>query len=84
MYFTHEKAKKREYNARILQVEKGTFMPLVFSCTGGAGKEASAFLKQVAQKRSKKKGELYSEHISFLRRRYCFEIIKTCVISFLW
>ena len=82
MYVSHEKSKKREYNSRILQVEKGSFVPLVFGCTGGAGPEASAFLKQLALKLSKKRGELYSQTITFLRRRYSYEIIRTCVISF--
>ena len=35
MYRHHEHLKKRAYNARVLQVEKGTFTPLVFSTTGG-------------------------------------------------
>ena len=40
MYKHHEYLKKRAYNARVIQVEKGTFPPLVFSTTGGMGCEA--------------------------------------------
>ena len=82
MYKAQEDGKKREYNARVLEVEKGSFTPLVFSCTGGAGNEASKFLKVLAAKWSKKKGEEYTKAISFIRRRFCFDIIRTCVISF--
>ena len=37
MYRHHEYLKKRAYNARVLQVEKGTFTPLVFSTTAQVG-----------------------------------------------
>ena len=43
----HEDEKKRTYNARVIEVEKATFTPLVFSTTGGIG-EANHFLKRVA------------------------------------
>ena len=36
-YVTNEKEKKRMYNNRILQVENGTFTPLVFNAFGGMG-----------------------------------------------
>ena len=44
----HEQEKKRTYNRRILEVEKATFTPLVFSTTGGMGKEAEKFHKRLA------------------------------------
>ena len=40
MYSHHEEQKKRAYNARILEVDKGVFTPLVFSTSGGMGDEA--------------------------------------------
>ena len=46
----HEKEKKRAYNSRIMNVEHGTFTPLVFSLTGGEGQEASIFHKNIIQK----------------------------------
>ena len=82
MYKDHENAKKREYNSRIIQIEKGSFTPVVFSCTGGAGGEASRFIQKLAMKWSRKKGEEYSKSVSFLRKRYCFDLIRTCVLSF--
>ena len=82
MYHMHESQKKREYNERILQVEKGSFVPVVFSCTGGAGPEASNMMKRLAEKISKKKNDRYSDTIAYIRRRFSFEIVKTCVMSF--
>ena len=81
MYRHHEALKKNMYRDRILQVEKGTFTPVVFSCTGGAAPEASMFIKQLALKLSLRKMERYSETVSYLRRRFCFDILRTCVIS---
>ena len=40
LILTPRKAKKEPYNARIIQIEKGSFTPLIFSCTGGAGPKA--------------------------------------------
>ena len=45
VYKKHENEKKRAYNSRVLEVEKGTFTPLVFSTSGGMGDEAAAFNK---------------------------------------
>ena len=81
MYLHQEREKKREYNARILEVEKGTFTPLIFSCTGGASLEATNFIKALALKVSNKKLEEYSHVVSFIRRRIRFDILKSCVVS---
>ena len=81
MYQSHEKNKKREYNDRVLNVEKATFTPLVFSTTGGMALEASQFLKHLAEKISLKKGQRYSDVMSFVRRRLRFDLLRTCIIS---
>ena len=81
MYAHHEHLKKREYNARMLEVEKGSFTPLVFSCSGGFSKEADKFIKHLAEKLSHKRNERYSVVVNFIRTRIRFEILKTCVIS---
>ena len=81
MYLSRENSKKREYNSRILEVEKGSFTPVVLSCFGGSSPEASRLLKKVALKLSLKKGEKYSVTINFLRRRLVFDVLRTCLIS---
>ena len=80
MYKHHETLKKNQYNARVLQVEKGSFTPLIFSCTGGAGQEATMFIKELAEKISIKRNEVYSQTVSFIRRKFCFDILRSCVI----
>ena len=49
-YKMHEQMKKLKYEQRIREVEKASFNPLVFSCTGGAGPSASKVIKRIAGK----------------------------------
>ena len=44
-----EKDKKQKYNTRIQQIDRGSFMPLVFGATGGVAQEASIFLKSFSR-----------------------------------
>jgi hypothetical protein len=44
-----ENEKKKKYGERVLDVEKGTFTPFVFSTLGGCGTEASRFLKRLSK-----------------------------------
>ena len=81
MYLSHENSKKREYNQRVLDIEKATFTPFVMSTTGGLATEATRFLKHLAEKISHKKGQRYSDVIAFMRRRLRFDLLKTCLIS---
>ena len=63
----HEAEKKRKYNARVMQVESGSFTPLVFSTLGSMGPETAAYHKTLAEKIAQKKDERYSEVIAYLR-----------------
>ena len=45
----NEKEKKRNYNNRILQIENGTFTPLVFSIYGSLGREYTKFYSKLAE-----------------------------------
>ena len=82
MYKHHEHLKKRAYNARVLEVEKGTFTPLVFSTTGGMGTEAEHFVKQLAMKMTMKdQSSDYSNNMSFVRRRLRFDLLRTTLIA---
>ena len=54
MYTSHENEKRTEYLPRVLQVEKVTFTPAVFSTSGGIGKEADALIRRMAERISAK------------------------------
>lgn len=77
-----EDEKKRKYQQRVLDVEMGSFTPLVFGTNGGMGTECQRFLKHLAQKLSEKNDEPYHFVISWLRTLLSFEILRsvhTCV-----
>jgi hypothetical protein len=57
LYATFEKTKKREYLDRIVNVERGSFTPLVFSSMGGMGKETSIAIKHLALSLSESRNE---------------------------
>ncbi len=80
-FHKHEQEKKRDYNQRIIDVEKATFIPLVFATNGTMGKEADKFHKRLGSLLAKKRNISYSEAISFVRRRLRFSILRTSLIS---
>ena len=76
----HEMSKKREYMQRVLDVENGSFTPLVFGTNGGLGRECENFLSALASKISDKTDEIYSETITWIRTRLSFEILRAALI----
>ena len=81
MYLAHENEKKRAYNARVLEVEKGTFTPLVFSTSGGMGQEAHKLVKKLAERIESRTGQRYADAVGHIRRRLRFQLLKTTVIA---
>ena len=77
----HEREKILNYNDRVVQVEKATFMPLVFSTTGLMGPKAEVFYKRAATLLSNKTGHTYSDSIRYIRLRLSFCLLKTILIS---
>ena len=49
----HEAENKRQYNDRIMNIEHGTFTPLIFALNGRVGTECSIFCASVEVVRSK-------------------------------
>ena len=68
IYRRNEQEKKRQYNDRIMEIEHGTFTPLVYSTTGGMAPECERFTKYLAERISLKRGELYSKTILKLHK----------------
>ena len=81
VYKEHENEKKRAYNDRIINVERGTFTPLVFSTAGGMGKEAEVYHKRLAERIAAKRNETYSQVMNFIRTRIRFALLKCTLIS---
>ena len=76
----HELEKKRNYNRRIMEVEHGTFTPLVFSTSGVMAHECSVFHKTLAEKISEKKNERYEDVVRYLRVKFSFLALKSALL----
>ena len=76
----HEDEKKREYLERVLEVEHGSFTPLVFGTNGGMGVECSLFVKNLASLLSKKEDEKYATVMEWLRTKLSFEILRSALL----
>ena len=81
VYKTHEQEKKRTYNERIIQVEKGSFTPIVVSTFGGMGQEAESFHKRLALLISEKRNESYSHVVNYIRTRLRFCLLRSVLTS---
>ena len=76
----HEQEKKRNYNRRIMNIEHGTFTPLVFSVSRGMGKKCSTLHKHVAERLAIKTGERYEKIISTIRCQLSFLVLKSALM----
>ena len=81
IYDQNEKEKKRVYNQRIIQVEKASFTPLVFTTSGGMGPECTRYHKKVARLISLKTKEEYSQVMNHLRTRLRFTLLRSTLIA---
>ena len=80
-YVHHQNIKKHNYKERVLNVEHGSFTPVIFTTTGGVGPEANKHHKRIAQLMAiKKKGE-YSQIISYIRTRLRFNLLKSILVA---
>ena len=76
-----EKIKMRKYNVRALQVEKGTFTPLLYTTFGGWGPQATAYHRRLADKISKKTKEEYASVMNHMRTRIRFSIMRSVLVA---
>ena len=81
IYQQNEREKKSKYNQRVIQVEKATFTPLVFTTTGGMAPECTKFHKKVAELISWKTKEEYSQVMNHIRTRIRFTLLKSTLIA---
>ena len=56
-YQLNEKEKNKNYNERVLEVEHGSFTPVVMSAYGGIGKESNKFYSRLAELLVEKKNQ---------------------------
>ena len=63
-----------------MEVEHGTFTPLVFTTTGVMGHECSVFHKTLAEKLAKKRNERYEDIVRYLRVKFSFLALKSTLL----
>lgn len=78
---SNETMKKRAYNERIIQVEHGSFTPIVFSSFGGCGLETGRFVSKLIEKLSSKNDFSQSIVGSYVRAKVSFELVRSQVAS---
>ena len=61
--------------------EPGRPAARAFSTSGGIGKEADKLIRRMAERMSAKRGETDSSAVSFLRKIFRFDLLKTCIIA---
>ena len=76
-YEVNEREKNKLYNERILQIELGSFTPLVMSATVGMGRECKKFYARLAEMISYKRGTSYGVMAAWVRRKITFSLIKS-------
>ncbi len=64
-----------------MNIERGIFEPLVFSCTWGMGNESTAFFKMLASKMSEKIAETYFDITKWMRCKLSFITLRSCILS---
>ena len=60
-YKYNKSLKNSQYQQIVPQVEKSSFCPLIFGCTGGAAAAATQTRQRIAEKLSEKRHESYAE-----------------------
>ena len=80
IYKKHENEKKRQYAERVMEIEQGTFTPLVFTTTGGMADECVKYHNRLAELIANKKGESYSSAISWIRAKVSFAIVRSAIL----
>lgn len=80
LYKQQENEKKRKYASRILEVEQGTFTPLVFSTTGGMGEGCARYHARLAELLAITKGETYSTTVSWIRAKVSFALLRGALL----
>ena len=79
VFKNNETIKKKAYNDRVIQVEHGSFTPVVYSSFGGCSKETSMFVSKLIEKVAVKNGMETSVVANYIRTKVSFELIRSQV-----
>lgn len=81
IYEDHEKEKKTVYEERVIHSEKRSFVPLVFTTSGGMSPLCSGFINRLSELIAQDKNEATHQVKSHIRTRLRFALLKATLIS---
>ena len=81
VYQKHERQKVTAYNDRILQVEKGAFVPLVYTTSGGMSAQCQALHKRVGELIADRTNEKFADVIRYIRTRLRFSVLRSTLAA---
>ena len=67
-----------------MQIEHGSFTPLVFSATGGMGRECEKFYNRLSSIIAEKRESQYNVTVSWIRRKISFALINAITTCIRW
>ena len=71
---------KTKYNTQVMEVEQGTFTPIVLTIKGVMAPEASRFHKTLAEKLATETGERYEEVTRLIRVKLSFLVLRASLL----
>ena len=78
--FRRNESEKRHYNERVTNIENGTFTPLVFSTSGGMGRECKTFYKRLCEMMAEKRGETPQRMTDFIRTKLSYSLLRSTLL----
>ena len=80
LHQSHESEKRRAYNQRIMEIEQGSFTPLVFTAQGGQSYECGRFYNRLSTMLSEKRGEIKSQTTTYIRCKINFSLLRSSLL----
>jgi len=72
---------KDKYNQRVIDMEKSSFNPLVFTTTGGMAPECNRVNKRLAEKIAEKRREPYASVIAYIRTKLRLALLRSTLAA---
>ena len=80
-FVSNEKEKKRKYNQHVIDIERGSFTPLVMSSYGGCSRETEIFMKILAEMLSTKKYIIVCKIINWLGTKILIALVRSEILG---
>ena len=75
-----EEHKRRCYEERIINVEHGSFTPLIFTIAGGMSRGTQKFYDRLAEMLAESRGQPKSTVVAWMRCRLSFSLLRSAIL----